>query len=57
MNNKIKQKKQSMEKYWNDFKDKDFMKIDSNEINDFPRLDINTLKNNITFGSYQFLQQ
>ena len=53
MNNKIKQKKHSMEKYWNDFKDKDFMKIDSNEINDFPRLDINTLKNNITFGSYQ----
>ena len=52
MKNKIAQKNKSLTKYWNKI-DKDFKKIEAHDINDFPRLDLETIKNKITFGSYQ----
>ena len=53
MKKKLTQQTTSLDKYWNSFKDKEFVKVDANEIQDFPRIDLETLKNKITFGSYQ----
>ncbi len=54
MKNKMTQHNPSLDEYWNSFKDKEFVKVDANDIKDFPRLDFETLKNKITFGCYQF---
>ena len=53
MNNKIAQKNINLDKYWNSINDKDFMLIDANNVKDFPKIDQETLRSNITFGSYQ----
>ena len=52
MKNKIAQKNKSLTKYWNKI-DEYFKKIEAHDINDFSRLDLENVKNKITFGSYQ----
>ena len=46
-------KTQSLDKYLLNFKKIDFEPIDATKINDFPRLNIDVIKNELTFGSYQ----
>ena len=43
----------NLNKYWNSFIEEDFNKVEAVTINDFPKLDMETLKNKITYGSYQ----
>ena len=42
----------NLNKYWNSFIEEDFNKVEAVTINDFPKLDMETLKNKITYGSY-----
>ena len=42
----------NLNKYWNSFIKEDFNKVEAVTINEFPKLDMETLKNKITYGSY-----
>jgi hypothetical protein len=46
-------KTQSLDKYLLNFKKINFEPIDATKINDFPRLNIDVIKNELTFVSYQ----
>jgi uncharacterized protein with HEPN domain len=43
----------NLNKYWNSFIEEHFNKVEAVTINDFSKLDMETLKNKITYGSYQ----
>ena len=54
MKDKIRQISMNIvDKYWIKLDERDLLKINAHSINDFPVLDIETLKNKITLGSYQ----
>ena len=42
-----------LEKYLVEFKKTTFTRIDANDIDNFPKIDIELIKNKITFGTYQ----